>query len=98
MTCLFPLQKRPCVATATRFGLEFQESMVTWPPIPANQLEEFTAMGDAYKLAQESTAFLPSTLQAAVIREEFSDAINASIDKEMPLYEEFRELARTFVA
>ncbi len=67
--------------------------MVNWTPIPEDQQDNFLKIGTSFKLATETSGFLTSTAQVQVEQQGYDGAIAASVQKYMPIYQQFRELA-----
>ncbi len=63
--------------------------MVNWPPVPPDQLEEFTRNGDFQKLARTADTFLPSTSENQV-KPEVQEAMEEAVRRATPIYERLK--------
>ncbi len=74
-------------------GLEYQDSMVNWPPIGADHAAQFNRIGDAFRLAKETSGFLKTTPTVKVTRDGFEKVIQDTVEQEMPVYQFFKDVA-----
>ncbi len=72
--------------------IDYQDSMVHWPPVREDQLEQFMRYGTAYKLARKAGTLLPSTPKPPLKNEDFGENLKAAISKAMPVYLALKEV------
>ena len=76
----------------TAVGIDYQDTMINWRPIPDSELPQLQAYGSYYKTAMETNKFLSSTPKQVVSSDQLSDKVIAAVDKAMPFYLKLREL------
>ncbi len=95
MWCVYDFAEKTLRQYCDFVGIDYQDSMVKWKPIPEDQMKQFTSHGDAFKVAREATTFFPHKPKArSATDDNVSEAVRDVISKAMPVYDMLKEAAK----
>ena len=77
-------------------GIDYQDTMVNWTPIPEDCMEQLKPFQHAFKEAIDTNKFLPSTPKAFVKDDKLSEDVKTAITNAMPYYLKFKERSFKF--